>query len=146
MKTPELRDMEVACDFCGLPGAPTWRYDVPEGTPLLTTFDRATGVLDQMRSSGAMGACDSCDEVLQSKLRELAPNRLAANMMRRVIFQRMAAGQRSRSKAAWAKCLRRIVPLLTNRRPNVHGSDPMDGKGVFFERSVDDPPETTSLN
>lgn len=131
MSEPEIRQMPITCDFCAHAGMPLWRYEVPPKTILVATYDRKTGMVDKTMADGALGACVLCDEILQSKLSHTIPSRVAARMMLLPQFQAMTREQRQRSKNGWAKQLKRIVPLLSNRRPHVHGEDPMDGLGLF---------------
>jgi len=130
MSEPEIRQMPIGCDFCAHPGVPLWRYDIPPGTTLLATYDPVSKATNVTKSHGSLGACDPCDTIL-SAVRELAPGRIARRTIQLPLFQTMTPEQRNRSKMAWKKQLTRFIPLLTNRRKNVQGEDPMDGLGLF---------------
>lgn len=129
----EIRQMRVACDFCALPGDPTWRYDVPPKTVIMITKDTKTGEVEKILSHGQMGSCDDCDKILQSKIRFRIPHRIAARMGKSEVFEGLTPQQRARGLAGWVRQLKRIVPLLRNRRPSRQGEDPMDGLGLFSE-------------
>ncbi len=130
--------MEILCDFCWTPGVPTWRYDVPPKTPLLSTYDPKTGIVDRTLADGALGACEACDKILSSPLRATAPTRISRRAMQHPKIQAIPKEAQKRSRDAWKKVLKRVIPLLSNRRVNTMGSDPMDGIGLFTKEKLED--------
>lgn len=136
----EIKDLPVTCDLCAHPGVPDWRYDLPPNTTILAAVDLETKTLHKTVAHAGMAACEACDSLIQRDLRETlagptAPVLIARRMTRLEPFKGMTHAQVRRSRIAWARRLRVLIPLLTNRRQYVPGEDPMDHTGLFFRET-----------
>lgn len=122
--------MSWSCDFC-VSADPTTRYDLPPGTTMIETLDKATGKRTRIVNAGQIGACDACAKILASKV--MPGKRLAQRMLHHPKLSHLKGKTRRDALAYMERRFTKIAATASNPRPCVKGDDPMDGREVWVE-------------